>query len=375
MNHPQTKIVTLPYTPGKRILVTSDIHGHPDHLRRVLAMADFRPDDHLVIVGDIVEKGPDSLGTLRYVMALCAHGNTTALIGNVDAYRLHMIDTLNADNAEDFYQYLCGLRDWCSSSFYEEMARECGYSLASADDVLAAKDAVTSHFAPEFDFLASLPTVLSLGNYVFVHGGLRHETLVDNADCGIYPLTKYDDFANQTECVFPYWVIVGHWPVALYSDTVQQFNPVFHHDKHIISIDGGCGIKREGQLNLLILPDANCAPDEIHHISYDPLPKILALDAQEESTDSVHINWVHNDITLLSRSEEFSEIAHLHTGKRLSVPTKYLFSDTACRDYTDRKLGVKPGDILSLYRVTSRGCIVKSNGMVGWYCGAYEALP
>ncbi|MBE6658216.1 MAG: serine/threonine protein phosphatase [Ruminococcaceae bacterium] len=375
MNHPQTRILTHPYQAGQRILVTSDIHGHPDHLRHVLDAAGFCADDLLVIVGDIVEKGPDSLGTLRYVQELCARGNTTALIGNVDAYRLHMIDTLNADNAEDFYRYLCELRDWCGSSFYEEMARECGYSLSSADDVLAAKDAVTSHFAPELDFLASLPTVLSLGDFVFVHGGLRHEALADNTDCNLFSLTKYDDFANQTPYRFPFHVVVGHWPVALYSDTVQQFNPVFHPEKHIISIDGGCGIKREGQLNLLILPDARCSANEISHIHYDTLRKIRALDAQTESTDSVHINWVHNEIRLISRGEEFSEIEHLYSGKRLSVPTKYLFSDTACRDYTNYCHAVEPGDVLSLYRVTSRGCIVKRNGRMGWYCGAYEELP
>ncbi len=372
MKHPSTQILTHPYKSGQRILVTSDIHGHPDDLHRVLDAADFCDDDLLIIVGDIVEKGPDSLGALRYVMELSARGNTAVLIGNVDAYRLHMIDTLSADNASDFYQYLCDLRDWCGSSFYEEMARECGYGLTCADDVLRAKNAVITHFEKELEFLASRPTVLSLGNYVFVHGGLRHETLAENADCGVFALTKYDDFANQTPFTFPFRVVVGHWPVALYSDTVQQFNPVFDRGKNIISIDGGCGIKREGQLNLLILPDAYCSDDEIRHISYDPLPKIRALDRQAGSSDSVHINWVHNEIRLISRGEEFSEVEHLHSGKRLSVPTKYLFGDTACRDYTDRRLDVEPGDILSLFRVTSRGCIVKKDGMVGWYCGKYE---
>lgn len=379
MNRPQTKIVTLSPKPGQRILVTSDIHGHPDHLRRVLEAAEFSDDDHLIIVGDIVEKGPDSLGALRMVMELCARGNTTALIGNVDAYRLHMIDTLCPDNAcpdkaEDFYQYLCSLRNWCGSSFYEEMARECGYMLSCADDVLAAKDAVTAHFAPELDFLASLPTVLSLGNYVFVHGGLQHKTLAENADCGIFQLTKYDSFAQTTPHTFPFWVVVGHWPTALYSDTVQQFNPVLESEKHIISIDGGCGIKPEGQLNLLILPDAYCTADEIRHISYDTLPRIRALEKQEQSTDSVHINWAHNEVRLLSRGEEFSEVEHVYSGKTLSVPTKYLFDNTHCRDYTDRMLAVAPGDILSLYRVTSRGCIVKKDGQMGWYTGAYEEL-
>ena len=374
MNQPTTRIVRLPAKAGQRLLVTSDIHGHPDHLRGVLAKADFGGDDLLIVVGDIVEKGPDSLGALRSVMALAKEGRALALIGNVDAYRLHMIDTLTADTAEDFYGYLCELQEWCGSSFYAEMARECGYTLSSAEDVLRAKEDVISHFAPEFDFLASCPTAAQIGNYVFVHGGLQHAELDQNESCGVFALTKYDAFADRTPHTFPFWVVSGHWPTALYSNTVQQFDPVFEHEKHIISIDGGCGIKREGQLNLLILPDADCSVDEIRHIRYDTLPIIRALESQSASTDSVHIHWGQNEIRILSRGEEFSEILHLHSKRTVTVPNKYLFSDTACRDYTDYHHEVKEGDVLSLYKITSRGCIVKKDGMMGWYCGKYEPI-
>ena len=374
MNLPTTQMITKPVQSGQRILVTSDIHGHPDHLRRVLDAAEFGNQDLLVVVGDIVEKGPDSLGALRMIMQYVDEGRAIALIGNVDAYRLHMIDTLSEDNASDFYQYLCDLRDWCGSSFYEEMARECGLTLSSPGDVLYAKEAIVKQFARELTFLASCPTVLQIGDFVFVHGGLRYQALSDNADCDIYAPTKYDRFADQTPYTFPFRVVCGHWPTALYNDSIQQFNPILHHDKNIISIDGGCGIKPEGQLNLLILPDATCADDEIRHIYYDGLPTIRALEQQEESTDSVHINWLHSEVAVLARGEEFSLVEHLHSGRTLSVPTKYLYGENRCRDYTDRHLDVKAGDILSLYKTTSRGCIVKKNGMMGWYCGAYEVL-
>ena len=254
------------------------------------------------------------------------------------------------------------------------MARECGYTLTSAEDVLRAKEVILSHFQNELSFLASRPTVLQIGDFVFVHGGLRHRNLTDNADCGVYDLTKYDRFAEATAHTFPFRVVCGHWPVALYNDCIQQFNPVFHHDKNIISIDGGCGIKPEGQLNLLMIPDAHCANSEISHIYYDPLPMIRALESQKESNDSVHINWLHSEVTVLERGEEFSEIEHLHSGRKLSVPTRYLYGENRCRDYTDRHLRVNAGDVLSLYKITSRGCIVKKNGMMGWYCGAYEVL-
>ncbi|MBO5670432.1 MAG: metallophosphoesterase [Clostridia bacterium] len=374
MNRLNTEILTHPYKKGQRILVTSDIHGHPDHLRGVLDAAGFCTDDLLVIVGDVVEKGPDSLGALRLVMELASRGNALVLLGNVDAWRVQMTEGVSEDNAADFWDYLCGLHNWCGSSFYAEMAQECGHTLTSAEDVLQAKEAILAQFREELDFLASRPTVVQIGDFVFVHGGLRHQTLSDNADCDVYALTKYDRFADAAPFSFPFRVVCGHWPTALYNDCIQQFNPVFRRDKNIISIDGGCGIKPEGQLNLLIIPDAHCSDDEIHHMYYDTLPKIRALEEQKESTDSVHINWLHSEITVLAHGEEFSEVEHLHSGRKLSVPTRYLYKGNRCRDYTDRQLGVKAGDILSLYKTTSRGCIVKKDGVMGWYCGNYETV-
>lgn len=58
--------VASPYIdPHRRILVTSDIHGHAAWLKNALTAADFGGDDLLIVVGDLVEKGPDSLGTVR----------------------------------------------------------------------------------------------------------------------------------------------------------------------------------------------------------------------------------------------------------------------------------------------------------------------
>ena len=87
----RVKIEYVEIERGRRLLVTSDIHGHAASLKKVLEKAEFSDDDILVIIGDIVEKGPESLKTLRYVMELCERVNVLPLIGNVDAWRLHMI--------------------------------------------------------------------------------------------------------------------------------------------------------------------------------------------------------------------------------------------------------------------------------------------
>ena len=98
----ETKFIKMNIPSGKRILVTSDIHGHPELFRRLLD-AGFSDDDLLVIVGDIAEKGPDSLGALREVMRLTGKGNTVALMGNVDLARVDSILRLDVDSAGQFY--------------------------------------------------------------------------------------------------------------------------------------------------------------------------------------------------------------------------------------------------------------------------------
>lgn len=358
---------------GKRILVTSDIHGYLSYFKNILEKASFSENDVLFIVGDMIEKGPDNLGTLRYVMELCRQGNVVPLIGNVDAYRLQLIDGLSEENATDFYNYILRLRKWIGSSFYEELAAECGYAINSPEDILLAKQDVIAHFQNEFQFLANLPTVVETQNYIFVHGGLREKEVLANERKGLFELTKFDAFMAKTPHVFDKYVTVGHWPVALYNTSIQQLNPIINRDKKIISIDGGCGLKKEAQLNLLIIPDIRCSVDEISYLSYDSIPTIRALDDQKGSESPLFISWINREIKILEKGEEFSYVEHLQSGRKLHIPNTYIQKDAECSDYTDYILPVKKGDKLSLLSKYSKGCIVKKNGVIGWYCGKYES--
>mmetsp|Transcript_39158 Transcript_39158/g.79050 ORF Transcript_39158/g.79050 Transcript_39158/m.79050 type:complete len:286 (+) Transcript_39158:65-922(+) len=63
----------------QRLLIVGDIHGCLDELQRLLAQEAFSQDrDTLVLVGDLVNKGPNSGGVLRRARelgALCVRGN------------------------------------------------------------------------------------------------------------------------------------------------------------------------------------------------------------------------------------------------------------------------------------------------------------
>jgi bis(5'-nucleosyl)-tetraphosphatase (symmetrical) len=83
--------------------VIGDIQGCCDALDRLLAHIGFSPSrDHLHVVGDLVNRGPQSLQTLRRLRAL--EGAATCLLGNHDLHLLavahgvrkaHRSDTLD----------------------------------------------------------------------------------------------------------------------------------------------------------------------------------------------------------------------------------------------------------------------------------------
>lgn len=364
------KIKQMTLEQGKRILVTSDIHGYLSYFKKILEKACFSDNDILFIVGDMIEKGPENLKTLRYIMELSSqNGNVIPLIGNVDAYRLKLIYGLSEENVCGFYDYILNLRKWVGTSFYEELAAECGYKINTPEDILISKQAVLTHFEKEFNFLAGLPTIIETQNYIFVHGGLREKQVLNNSDKGVLELTKFDAFAEKTPYRFDKYVITGHWPVVLYGSKIPQMNPIINCDKKIISIDGGCGVKKDGQLNLLIIPDINCSVEEISYVSYDEIPTAYALENQSPSTDSVYISWLNREIRILEKGKEFSHIEHIKSGRKLHIPNSYLRNDTEAFDYTDYILPVNKGDCLSVLSQNSKGYIVKKSGVIGWYYG------
>lgn len=57
-----------------RTLIVGDVHGCREELEDLLREAGWEEDDDLVFVGDVVAKGPDSLGVVRLARRLGARG-------------------------------------------------------------------------------------------------------------------------------------------------------------------------------------------------------------------------------------------------------------------------------------------------------------
>lgn len=161
--------------------------------------------------------------------------------------------------------------------------------------------------------------------------------------------------------------------MTLYHPHIPCATPIFRRAEKIISIDGGCALKADGQLNLLVLPEEGSENFTCHH--YDGLPLVRALDGQTAAETSVNVRWGHSRVEVLTRGGEFSRCRHVETGREMDVLTDYLYEkrgETRTQDTTDYRLGVAPGDLLSVVRTTSRGILAKQDGVTGWYTGRFE---
>jgi len=360
------------YIPQKRrMIVVSDIHGHYNHLQKLLNKVNFSKDDILFIVGDIIDKGPMSLKTLRYIMKLCEEYTVYPLIGNVDASRVLMLET-GKENSEELFEYLRSMKKYWDSCFFEEMCSEIKIEINGPFDILKAKELVNVYFKEELDFIKSLPSIIDTQKYIFVHGGLPSEDIDSFEGTNAFQYLKNDAFMEKG-LEFSKYVVTGHWPVTLYNDKIASSNPIINKKQKIICIDGGCGLKRDGQLNALIIPDINS--EDISFECYDDFSVGIAQTSQEESATSINIRYTDNKIKILKKEDEFSFAEHKPSGYRLWIHNDYIFKfgeDGLCDDYTDYRLPVKKGDKISVIRKTSRGYLVKKDGISGWYEGIIE---
>ncbi|KTW13571.1 serine/threonine protein phosphatase [Sphingomonas sanguinis] len=158
-------------TPGLRVYAVGDIHGRLDLLDRILMQIDAdhaaRPpaERHLVFLGDLVDRGPDSAGVVERIRTL-AEGDphVHCLMGNHEEIFLRSIE--GDDKALRLFCRIGGRETLISYGVTPEDYERLDY----AEVVEQLLDRVPSVHR---DFLTSLQEILIMGDYVFVHAGIR----------------------------------------------------------------------------------------------------------------------------------------------------------------------------------------------------------
>ena len=361
----QAKVQDVVLPPRRRVVAVSDIHGNLPFLKGLLDKIGFSRADILVLVGDMIEKGPASLDTLHFIMELCRTHTVYPVAGNCD----DLVPEFALGNGEGDAPFFLRYLSVRPQSTLRQMGALAGADRADTlEDLARLRRAVRERFMPELEFLRDLPTVVRTPELLFVHGGVSDEEHPERLDA--WHCMKNDDFRDQRPH-FRRWCVVGHWPVTLYRPEIPSAAPIVDVNQHLVSIDGGCVLKLDGQLNALLLPDARS--QDFTWTAYDGRPVATALDDQMGSVRSKNIRWSEHEVEVLEPGPEFSRCRHTASGYEMDILTRYLRDPaarvTTCEDATDYELPVAAGDRLSIVQETSRGVLAKRRGVTGWYRG------
>lgn len=373
MSYGRFRIQKVEADKDTRIIAVSDVHGTVEYLKGVLNKVEYTPKDILVIVGDLIEKGPESLKTVRFVQELMEENPQVYVTqGNVDYDRVGQFWEEGQQANYDFDGMLHWSQRVWGGSFFQDMLEEMGVHVdaVNGENIGTYKELMKEKYAKELAFFDDLPTILEIGNYIFVHAGIPTDDLDKLKEEDLFSYLKRDAFLNE-EVTFQKNVVVGHWPVCLYRDDIDSMNPIFDYEKHIVAIDGGCALKNGAQLNALIIAGAWIALEDVRYAAYDDLAVIRASKAQESMERTITIRFFDYQVELLKQWADVARVRHVSTGKEFVVPQSYLYSSNNglcnCSDFSDAWLSVEEGDELKIVEKTSEGYIVKKDGIIGWY--------
>ena len=338
----------------KRILAVSDIHGNLDLFDRLLEKMEYRPgEDALVIIGDLVQRGAQNLGVIRRCMELSSLPNVFVLQGNNDLFVL-----------SDRYERLLEVLGYYGErAFHGEIAKNLGLPLPqTAGEMKALCERARETYPEEHAFLAERPHILETENFLFAHAGLASENLDEQE---LKYVIEQDRFLEKGTHVFHKMLLVGHWPVANYRSESLSNAPLYNSEKHVLSIDGGNGVKQFGQLNGVILDPKT---GEWSWTSVDKFETISAPCSQAAQPGTV-VTWPENYVDLLESFEEYSRCRVWKTGAVIEIPNSFLYQDEGTfrtSDITNIRLQIQAGEPLSLIWRSGNRLLVMKNGEAGF---------
>lgn len=201
----------------RRFAIT-DIHGCNTTFGALLDRLQFSPSDQLYLLGDYVDRGPDSRGVLDRIFALRENGyQIHCLSGNHEIMMQTAADDLNAS------------RLWMMNGGVQTLD---SFSVS------------TVHEVPDryWAFLRELPTYLVLEDYILVHAGLDFSTSepLDDPKSHLWLRDWYGaiDYAWLGDRI----ILHGHTPV---TRTVIRHQLDLLDRQRYLDLDNGCVLQRQ----------------------------------------------------------------------------------------------------------------------------------
>lgn len=232
-------------------IVVGDSHGYEKTLRRVVSEGlSINPDAHLTFTGDVISRGPNSMGALKFALGITHErkGRGTFLYGNHEIALLGHLAGVKAfdpivEKHGGWLHYDYKISRKLLRSALEKGLGSAAYNLFTRDGLMWS-DRIKS----------SMKDVLyrSIGNVVMVHAGIpghlrkrrdvmRYLKKMKPYDMnGTHPLWLKSGFLDSDHDYDGLVVIHGH-TIESKIPTDDGFRPVGQHffDRYRIGVDAG----------------------------------------------------------------------------------------------------------------------------------------
>lgn len=201
----------------------SDIHGCAKSFKALLEKINFNKSDILYLLGDYVDRGPDSKGVIDHIWNLQSNGfEIYCLRGN---HEDKMLASCKSDIDTQEWLYWGGRLTLSS------------FSVSAANQI------------PEkyIDWLESLEYYSEVDKYILVHAGLNfteEDPMADQKSMmwmrGYYDTINYDWLKDRI-------IVHGHTPIS--RSEIEKLQSNLHQFQYL-NIDNGCYYDKEGQGHL-----------------------------------------------------------------------------------------------------------------------------
>lgn len=358
----EVKHIQIDMKDNHRCIVISDIHSHCDRLQQLLKKIHYNKDDYLIINGDFVEKGTQTMQTIDFLQKLKKENDKVyILLGNCE----YALETLVNDPAFS-KQMIHYLNKIGKSGMIDQAIHQLKIDIKKEDPIVI-QEKVRKQIKSYLDFIKTLPTTIETKDFLFVHAGI--EKRLDWKNSSRSAFIEMRNF-QQTGHLLNKYVIVGHLPTSnFYKDKIDN-DILIDEDKKIISIDGGTGVKSISQLNAFII--------ECHNNHYifkkeyvQPLMTYIAVKSIQQMNKEIHkVAWPFFEVEILEKRNDFSICRQLNTNDVFEIKNEFLYQKndkTFCLDdYIDYKLSLNKGDIVQLIGIYGDFAYIIKNKEIGW---------
>ncbi len=220
--------------------VMSDIHGQYEKYRAMLEKIAFSDDDTLYVLGDVVDRGEESM---RILSDMSVRANVIPIMGNHEHMAQHVLSAVNVEITDESIKtwtidIVRAIREWYENGGYLTSKDFSRLTLEERENIL--------DYLTDFSFYEEITVGENI--FVLVHGGLPDFSPEKSLD-DYHPIQTLYARTDYAKRYFPdKYLITGHTPTFVIDPECD--GRIYRKNGHIAIDCGVCHGKNLGCIRL-----------------------------------------------------------------------------------------------------------------------------